>query len=79
MEECRTKKLLFIYFSLNKKNYCLPSFPPLVGFFGGDMVAQKEVVIEHIPTGKMIADPLTKPIARDLFLAHFRGLGLRRV
>jgi len=50
-----------------------------VGFFGGDMVAQKEVVIEHIPTGKMIADPLTKPIARDLFLAHVRGLGLRRV
>ena len=43
-----------------------------------DMVAQKEVIIEHIPTGKMLADPLTKPIPKDVFLAHMRMLGLVR-
>ena len=44
-----------------------------------DMVAQKEVVLVHISTGKMLADPLTKLIARDIFLAHVRMLGLIRM
>jgi len=44
-----------------------------------DMVAQKEVVLKHISTSCMVADPLTKPIARDVFLAHVRSLGLRRM
>ena len=43
-----------------------------------DMVAQKEVIIEHILTRKMLADPLTKPIPKDVFLAHMRMLGLIR-
>ncbi|KAK2973299.1 hypothetical protein RJ640_029749 [Escallonia rubra] len=36
------------------------------------LVAQGEVSMKHIPTGRMVADPLTKPIARDVFLSHIR-------
>ena len=32
-----------------------------------DMVAHNAVVLKHIPTSLMIADPLTKPIGRDAF------------
>jgi hypothetical protein len=44
-----------------------------------DMVAKKEVFLEHISTKSMLADPLTKPIARDPFHGHIKGLGLHRV
>ena len=44
-----------------------------------DMVAQGEVVLKHISTNNMVADPLTKAIARDLFLSHIRNMGLRRI
>ena len=44
-----------------------------------DMVANKEVFLEHISTKNMLVDPLTKPIARDPFHGHIKGLGLRRV
>ncbi|XP_043716171.1 secreted RxLR effector protein 161-like [Telopea speciosissima] len=43
-----------------------------------DMVAQGEVVLKHISTYNMLVDPLTKPIARDVYLVHIRNLGLRR-
>jgi len=39
----------------------------------------KEVAIKYIPTNKMIADPLTKPIPRDAFKAHTLSLGVHRV
>ncbi|KAK2977798.1 hypothetical protein RJ640_029843 [Escallonia rubra] len=42
------------------------------------LVAQGEVSMKHIPTGRMVADPLTKPIARDVFLSHIRSMGLRK-
>ena len=32
-----------------------------------DMVVRDEVVMKHISTGSLVADPLTKPIARDVF------------
>ena len=44
-----------------------------------DMVAQKEVVLKHISTSQMIANPSTKPIARDVFQTHVKSLGLRRM
>jgi hypothetical protein len=44
-----------------------------------DMVMHKEVVLKHISTTRMIADPLTKPIGRDAFQAHVRSLGLCRL
>ncbi|KAK2994428.1 hypothetical protein RJ640_001244 [Escallonia rubra] len=42
------------------------------------LVAQGEVTMKHIPTGIIVADLLTKPIARDVFLSHIRSMGLRR-
>ena len=44
-----------------------------------DMVAHNELVLKHIFTSLMIADPLTNPIGRDAFQAHVRSLGLRRI
>ena len=44
-----------------------------------DMVVHNEVVLKHISTSLMIANPLTKPIGRDAFQAHFRSLGLCRI
>jgi hypothetical protein len=44
-----------------------------------DMAAKKEVFLEHISTKNMLADPLTKLIARDPFHGHIKGIGLRRV
>ena len=44
-----------------------------------DMVAHGEVVLRHISTGSMVADPLTKPIARDVFHSHIRSMGLCRI
>uniref|UniRef100_A0A2N9G9I0 Integrase catalytic domain-containing protein n=1 Tax=Fagus sylvatica TaxID=28930 RepID=A0A2N9G9I0_FAGSY len=44
-----------------------------------DMVSQGEVILQHISTGSMVADPLTKPIARDLFFSHTKSMGLRRI
>ena len=44
-----------------------------------DMVAHNEVVLKHISISLMIVDPLTKPIERDVFQAHVRSLGLRRI
>uniref|UniRef100_A0A2N9HTH1 Integrase catalytic domain-containing protein n=1 Tax=Fagus sylvatica TaxID=28930 RepID=A0A2N9HTH1_FAGSY len=39
-----------------------------------DMVSQGEVILQHISTGSMVADPLTKPIARDLFFSHTKSM-----
>ena len=44
-----------------------------------DMVAKKEMFLEHNSTKNMLANPLTKLIARDPFHGHIKGLGLRRV
>ena len=40
-----------------------------------DMVARGEVVMKHISTRSMVADPLTKPIARDVFQSHVGSMG----
>jgi len=47
--------------------------------FVRDAIKTKEVAIKYIPTSKMIADSLTKPISRDAFKAHLLSLALRRV
>jgi hypothetical protein len=44
-----------------------------------DMVSQGEVILQHISTSSIVADPLTKPIARDLFFSHAKSMGLRRI
>ncbi|KAL5712131.1 hypothetical protein ACHQM5_014331 [Ranunculus cassubicifolius] len=43
------------------------------------MIGKKRVSLHHISTGQMVADPLTKPISKDLFLAHCKTLGLRKL
>ena len=43
------------------------------------MIEKEKVVLRHISTDQMVADPLTKPIPRELFQAHVKMLGLRRV
>ena len=47
--------------------------------FVKDMITQNEVVLKHIPTNDMVADPFTKPIARNAFVRHVRSLGLCRM
>ena len=47
--------------------------------FVRDMITKNEVVLKHIPTNEMVADPFTKPIARDAFVRHVRSLGLCRM
>ena len=42
-------------------------------------ITQGEVIFQHIFTSKMVANPLTKAIARDAFQAHVRSLGLCRI
>ena len=44
-----------------------------------DMITQNEVVLRLIPMRKMVADPFTKPIARDAFVRHAKSLGLFRI
>jgi len=47
--------------------------------FVRDAIKEKEVALKYITTSKMLADPFTKPIPRDAFKAHVKGLGLRRL
>ena len=35
--------------------------------------------MKHISTRSMVADPLTKPIARYVFQSHVGSMGLRRM
>ena len=44
-----------------------------------DAISEKDVVLKHISTSNMVADPLTKPIAKDIFVRHVRSLGLCRM
>ena len=44
-----------------------------------DMVSQGGVILQYIFTSSMVADPLTKPIARDLFFSHAKSMGLSRI
>ena len=44
-----------------------------------DSITEKDAVLKYISTSNMVADPLTKPIARDVFVKHVRSLGLCRM
>jgi len=47
--------------------------------FVRDIIEKKEVTLKYISMHAMVADPLTKPIPRDVFIRHVRTLGLRRI
>ena len=42
-------------------------------------ITQGEVILQHISTSRMMANPLTKAIAKDAFQAHVRSLGLCKI
>ena len=44
-----------------------------------DAIIENNVVLKHISTSNKLTDPLTKPIARDVFVKHVRSLGLCRM
>ena len=44
-----------------------------------DTIIKKDVVLKNISTSNMVVDPLTKSIARDIFVKHVRSLGLCRM
>ena len=45
-----------------------------------DAIIKNDVVLKHISTSNMVADPLTKPIARDwLTIIDVRSLDLSRM
>ena len=44
-----------------------------------DAITEKDVVLKYISTNNMVAGPLTKSIARDVFVKHVRSLGLCRM
>ena len=44
-----------------------------------DAITKKDVILKHIYTSNMVVDPLTKPIARDIYVRHVRSLGLCRM
>ena len=42
-----------------------------------EQVEAKEIAISHVPSLEMIADPMTKPLARKLFAIHVRRMGMQ--
>jgi hypothetical protein len=44
-----------------------------------EAITKHDMILKHISTNSMIANPLTKPIARDVFIRHVRSLGLCRM
>lgn len=47
--------------------------------FVRDYIAQKVVTVQHISTKNMVADPLTKPIAKELYDKHVKAIGMRKM
>ena len=44
-----------------------------------DVIIENDVVLKYISTSNMVADPLNKPIVRDVFVKHVRSLSLCRM
>ena len=42
-------------------------------------IIEKDMVLKHISTSNMVANPLTKPIARDVFVKLVKSLDLCRM
>ena len=40
-----------------------------------DIIAQKELIPKYLPTWKVVVDPFTKSISRDMFFVHVKSLG----
>ena len=68
-----------IAYTKDPKYHCRTKHIDIKYHFVRNSVAQKEVIPRYISTHQMVADPFTKPIARDVFLSHIKSLGLRRM
>ena len=44
-----------------------------------DAIIENDVVLKHIFTSNLVANPLTKPIAKDIYVGYVRFLGLCRM
>jgi hypothetical protein len=44
-----------------------------------EAITKQDVILKHISINYMVADPLTKPIAMDVFVRHVRSHGLCRM
>jgi hypothetical protein len=44
-----------------------------------EAITKQDVILKHIFINSMVADPLTKPIAKDEFVRHVRSLGICRM
>jgi hypothetical protein len=44
-----------------------------------ESIIEHDVILKHISTNSMVANPLIKPIARDVFVRHVRFIGLCRM
>jgi len=44
--------------------------------FNREKVTEKQILMEHVPTGKMTADALTKPLAVPAFTTGVAAMGL---
>ena len=44
-----------------------------------DAITEEDVVLKHISTSDLVANPLTRPIARGIYVGHVRSLGLCRI
>ena len=47
--------------------------------YARDLTAQKELNMVYILTHKMLADPFTKPIPKDVFRKHMDFIGLWKI
>ena len=66
-------------YAKDPKYYGTSKYIEIKYHFIRDMVARGEVVMKHISTGSMVADPLTKPIAKDVFRSHVGSMGWHRM
>ena len=44
-----------------------------------EAIIEHDMILKHISTNSMVADPLTKPIIRNVFVRQVRSLGLCRM
>jgi hypothetical protein len=44
-----------------------------------EAIIEHNVILKHISINYMVGNPLTKPIARDVFVRHVRFIGLYRM
>jgi hypothetical protein len=67
---------LVVFFLSNNKSSDATKHIDIKYFVVKDRVQDQTVEIEHISTKQMLADPLTKGLAPNIFHDHVAGMGL---